>query len=72
MKVTYVERIEHRTAFSRKMYCPHCGSHEYDIVEQLEPVVPNPWYIQCSHCEYEGEFMPTRDLAITQWKLINT
>ena len=72
MKVTYVERSENRTAFSRKMYCPKCGGHEYDIVEQLEPVVPNPWYIRCSQCGYEGYSMPTRDMAITQWKLINT
>ena len=68
MKVTYMERIENRTALSRKMYCPGCGGHEYDIVEQLEPATCTPWKIRCSQCGYEGFEAPARDIAIARWK----
>ena len=68
MKVTYMERIERRTAFSRKMYCPSCGGHEYEIVEQLEPVVVDKWFIRCAQCEYEGPESPDRSIAIARWK----
>lgn len=69
MKVTYLERIERRTAFSRKMYCPSCGGHEYEIVEQLEPECPDmAWYVRCSQCGAEGFGGPTRKIAIARWK----
>ena len=68
MKVTYLERIERRTAFSRKMYCPNCGGHEYEIVEQLEPTNPTPWFIRCPQCGAEGFQSPARDIAIARWK----
>lgn len=68
MKVTYIERIERRTAYSRKMYCPSCGGHEYEIVEQLEPFAYNPWFIRCSQCGAEGTESPTRDIAMARWK----
>lgn len=68
MKVTYVEQIEHRTAFSRKMYCGKCGGHEYEIVEQLEPATPTPWYIRCSQCGAESFESPTKEVAIGRWK----
>lgn len=68
MKVTYTEQIENHTAFNRRMYCSRCGGHEYDIVEQLEPVTPTPWYIRCSQCGHEGYASPARDIAIARWK----
>lgn len=70
MKVTYVERIERRTAFSRKMYCPACGGHEYEIVEQLEPHTETPWKVRCYQCGAEGFESPARDIAIARWKQI--
>ena len=69
MKVTYVERIENRTAFSRKMYCK-CGSHEYEVVEQLEPETIERWYVRCPQCGREGYGGPTREIAIARWKQI--
>ena len=68
MKVTFVEKIENRTAFSRKMYCPGCGAHEYEIVEQLEPANFTPWFVRCPQCGYEGYESPTRDIAVARWK----
>ena len=49
MKVTYVEKIENKTAFNRNKYCA-CGSHEYQIVEQLEPETDRPWTVRCPVC----------------------
>ena len=68
MKVTYLERIENRTAFSRKMYCPSCGGHEYIVVEQLQPESVMPWYVRCPQCGYESYLSPARDIAIARWK----
>ena len=73
MKVTYIERIERRTAFSRKMYCGQCGEHEYEIVEQLEPKAPEPfpstlWFIQCANCGHATPTLLSRKSAIQWWK----
>ena len=78
MKVTYIEEIEPRTAFSRKMYCPACGSHCYEIVRSNKVEQYNcgvcidtdltEWFIRCEECEAEGVSAPTRDLAIANWK----
>lgn len=68
MKVTYLERIERRLAYSRKMYCGSCGGHEYEIVEQLEPYTPTPWRVRCMQCGAEGYEAPARDIAIARWK----
>lgn len=68
MKVTYVERIERRLAWSGKMYCPACGAHEYEVVEQLEPKKSTPWFVRCPQCGAEGFESPTRDVAIARWK----
>lgn len=68
MKVTYVEQIECHIAFSRKMYCPVCGGHEYEIVQQLEPATYNPWLIRCAQCSAEGPESPAKEIAITRWK----
>lgn len=68
MKVTYMERLEERMAWSRKMYCPNCGGHEYTVIEQLEPKSATPWTVRCPQCYYETLTSPTRDLAIVRWK----
>ena len=69
MKVTYIERIERKTAFSRKMFCPECGSNKYEIVEQLEPKCEYmKWHVRCSKCGCEGLGGPARDIAIARWK----
>lgn len=68
MKVTYMERIENRNAWSRKMYCGNCGAHEYTVVEQLEPYTKTPWKVRCPQCGYEGYEAPARDIAIARWK----
>ena len=70
MKVTYLERIERHMAWNRKMYCPECGGHEYEVVEQLEPKNPTPWFIRCPQCGAEGYESPARDVAIARWKQI--
>jgi len=70
MKVTYLERVESRMAFSRKKYCPVCGGHEYKVIEVLEPALDEPWYIQCAQCEYTGESAPTRDIAMMRWETL--
>ena len=67
MVVTYLERIEKRTAFNRKMYCS-CGSHEYEVVEILEPMELDNWFVRCSECGKEGTAGPSRELAIMGWK----
>ena len=68
MKVTYTERIENHNAWSRKMYCPACGAHEYEVVEQLEPEDSEKWYIRCPQCGHEGFGAPTKEIAIGRWK----
>ena len=68
MKVTYMERIERRTAFSRKMYCGQCGEHEYEIVEQLEPQTFTPWTVRCPNCGHTSYESPAREIAIARWK----
>ena len=69
MKKTYVERIESRTALSRKMSCPSCGGHGYEVVEQLEPFTKLRWRIRCEDCGHEGIPSPTREIAFLAWKL---
>lgn len=75
MKVTFMEEVESRTAFSRKMYC-RCGSHEYDIV-RISKVDEIPmgyiddnvtWIVRCPQCGFEGPVSPTREVAIGRWK----
>lgn len=63
-----MERIENRMAWTANMYCSKCGAHEYDIVEQLEPVVEENWYLKCPQCGFEGPTAPERALAIVGWK----
>ena len=68
MKVTFMEELESRTAFSRKMYCPSCGSHMYIIHHQLSPETPDCWWVECEQCKYETFPSPTREVAIGRWK----
>ena len=68
MKMTYIERIERKTAISRKMYCAYCGGHEYEIVEQVEPETDLKWFVRCPACGAEGYAAPARDIAIGRWK----
>ena len=69
MKVTYIEEVKNKTAFSRKMYCPICGGHEYEIVHQLEPATKGcDWYIRCTQCGHEGLPGPIKEIAIGRWK----
>ena len=70
MKVTYLERVERHNAWSRKMYCPFCGAHEYEIVEQLEPKTLSPWFVRCPQCENSSYESPTRDIAIGRWRSV--
>ena len=67
MKITYLEEIESRTAFSRKMYCSCCGSHMYKVVHQIQPY-PDQWWVSCEECGKEGPMSPTREVAIERWK----
>lgn len=71
MKVTYLERIDNHTALDRKKFCFNCGAHEYDVVEQLEPQNPTPWFVRCPQCGAEGPESPARDIAIARWKQMN-
>ena len=69
MKMTYTERTEHKIAFSRKMYCPACGGHKYEIIEQLEPPCKGmEWFVRCAQCGAEGLPGPSREIAIARWK----
>lgn len=71
MKVTFVEEIESRTAYNRRMYCPHCGSHCYQIHHQLEPKEIENWWVECEECDWEGPGGPDRKIAIVRWKQQN-
>lgn len=67
MKVTYLEEVESRTAFSRKMLCPCCGSHMYKVIHQIQPW-PDCWRIECEECGAETKESPTRATAKLRWK----
>lgn len=68
MKVTYLERVEDRTAINRKMYCGECGEHGYQVVEQLEPYTITPWSCRCPVCGNETLQYPTRKKAVKAWQ----
>ena len=67
MKVTFMEEIESRKAFTYKKRCPKCGSPYYDIHHQVTPPIPDCYWVQCRECEYEGLPGPTKDIAIGRW-----
>ena len=67
MKVTYVEKVITKLAFNRKKYCP-CGSHEYQIVEQLEPEDHYKWSVRCAQCGLSTWQFPLKEAAIAAWK----
>lgn len=66
MKVICLERVERKNAWSAKSYCYQCGAHEYELVEQVEPI--SEWYVRCPQCGAEGPASPARDIAIARWK----
>ena len=68
MKVTFLEEVENRTAFSRSMYCPKCGSHIYNIHHQLQPQTDRCWWIECDECGHEGGSDLSKKFAIAKWK----
>ena len=68
MKVEHIYEVKHKNAFSRKMYCPFCGAHEYEIVEQLKPFTERPWFINCPQCGGCSPDSPAKDIAIMRWK----
>ena len=40
----------------------------YRIHHQLQPEIPNCWWIECENCGHESFPSPTRDIAIARWK----
>ena len=68
MRITFMEEVESRCAFSRKMYCPACGSHCYKIHHQLQPKTSDAWWIECEDCGALGLESPSRAIAIERWK----
>ena len=68
MKVTYIEQIENYTAYDRRMICANCGSHEFEIVELVEPQTLWKWFIRCPQCGHEGHYSVSRAAAKTAWR----
>lgn len=68
MKVTYVDEVETRSAFSRKMWCPKCGNHYFEVVHQVKPAAMLNWYVRCPECEFETPSAATREIALVLWK----
>ena len=68
MKVEYIDIVERHIAWNRKMYCPSCGGHEYEVVEQWKPVTFEPWFVRCPQCGAIGLESTTRKMAIARWK----
>ena len=68
MKVTMMEEIEARKAWFDSMYCSECGEGRYKIHHQLQPEIPNCWWIECENCGHESFPSPSRDIAIARWK----
>lgn len=68
MKAIFVEKIENHIAFDRNKYCPMCGEHQFDIVEQLEPPTEFPWSVRCPACQCETGQYSIKDGAIAAWK----
>ena len=68
MKITFVEEIEARAAFTHRMCCHACGSRHYKIHHQLEPKDFCAWWVECADCGEEAPDAPSRELAIARWK----
>lgn len=67
MKVTYMERVENHKVFGRKNNC-YCGSHEFQIVEQLEPITKTPWSVRCTKCGRTTLQYDMMEPALGAWK----
>ena len=68
MKVIYHEEIENHTAYDRNKFCAKCGAHEWSIVKETDPDNNVRWFVMCPQCGAYGPTMPTRKLAIQEWK----
>ena len=68
MKVVYREEIENHLALNAKKFCYKCGAHEWDVVKETDPDNNIRWFIKCPQCGACGPTMPTRKLAIQEWK----
>lgn len=68
MKVTFVEELEARRAWSAAMCCPECDDYHYIIHHQTYPETSMAWWISCNNCGFEGEPGPIKEVAIGRWK----
>lgn len=74
MKQVYTERHQTKTALNRKKFCPQCGSHEYTVIELLDPLYINEleeqpaWSVRCPYCGFETSYFWFRKNAIGAWK----
>lgn len=65
MKVTFIEEIEARKAFTRRMTCPKCSGFKYSIHHQLQP--QENWWFACDDCQYETIPTPEFKIAKERW-----
>ena len=68
LKVTYLEELEAKKAFTHKMFCPKCKGQFYTIHHQLRPETALTWWLECNDCGYTSFESPTREIAIARWK----
>lgn len=68
MKITFIDEIEARKAWSNKMCCPKCDEYKYNIHHQLKPEEKDGWWVECPNCGWEGPHSPDREIAIIRWK----
>lgn len=69
MKMTFIEKVNHKTAFNRNKYCT-CGEHGYTIVEQLKPYTDTPWSIRCVYCGRETYQTASKKTAMALWRSV--
>lgn len=69
MKRVIAYEVESKVAFSRKKYCPHCGSHCYEVWHEFDPEPQLAWFVRCEECGYENQPRHTRKLALKDWEL---
>lgn len=68
MKVTFIEELEARIAFTYKSVCPKCHGHKYVIHHQLKPETPLGWWIECSNCGFITKEYTSREVALMCWR----
>jgi len=67
MKVTFKEEIENKWAYNPKKYCT-CGAHEFDIVQQLSPLIDLPWSVRCPQCGLSTKQYMDKKSAMLAWE----